>query len=302
MLNRLDEAKATIQEAQAHNLAFPNIHRCLYNIAFLEHDAASMEREVAVLMSKPGHETGVLYRESETAAYSGQFSRARDMARHLVETLQRADRKDGAAAYEAEAALREGPAGNLAFAKHQAEDALSLSDHKYVQGVSAVVLGLAGDSAKSTRIADDLAQRFPENTSIQFHYLPMARGATAMQRGNANKAIEALVVGAPYELGEPSWMCCINLYLVYLRGQAYLAAHQGSPAAAEFQKILNHSGLVVNEPIGALAHLGLGRAYAIAGDSAKAKTAYQDFLALWKDADPDVPILIQAKAEYAKLQ
>jgi tetratricopeptide (TPR) repeat protein len=130
----------------------------------------------------------------------------------------------------------------------------------------------------------------------------MIRGAVAMQSGNATKAIEALALGAPYELGETVWLDYLRLYLIYLRGQAYLATHQGSPAAEEFQKILNHAGLVVNEPIGSLAHLGLGRAYAMAGDSTKAKTAYQDFLGLWKDADPDIPILKQAKVEYAKLQ
>jgi tetratricopeptide (TPR) repeat protein len=301
-LNRLDDAKATIREAQAHNLDLPRFHIPLYKIAFLEHDAAGMEREANSLVGKPELETAVLYYESETAAYGGQFSRAHELARRVIETHQRAGRKEMAAAYEAQAGLRQALAGNLPLAKHQAEDALSLTDNKYIVGASAIVLGLAGDPAKSTRIADDLAHRFPENTSIQFHYIPMIRGAVAMQSGNATKAIEALALGAPYELGETVWLDYLRLYLIYLRGRAYLATHQGSPAAEEFQKILNHPGLVVNEPIGSLAHLGLGRAYAMAGDSAKAKSAYQDFLGLWKDADPDIPILKEAKAEYAKLQ
>ena len=168
-----------------------------------------------------------------------------------------------------------------------------------LKAVSAIALGLAGDSAQATRLAADLAKRFPEDTIVQFDYLPMIHAAAALQSGSATKAIEALAPAAPYELGSISG---VTLYPVYLRGEAYLAAHQGSAAAAEFQKILDHPGVVANTPIGALAHLGLARAYALSGDTAKAKTAYQDFLALWKDADPDIPILKEAKAEYAKLQ
>jgi ATP/maltotriose-dependent transcriptional regulator MalT len=159
-------------------------------------------------------------------------------------------------------------------------------------------LGLAGDASQATRLAADLAKRFPEDTIVQFNYLPSIHAATALQGGSASKAIEALAPTAPYELG----LAGQPLYPVYLRGEAYVAAHQGSAAAAEFQKILNHPGAVGNEPIGALAHLGIARAYAMQGDSAKARAAYQDFIALWKDADPDTPILIAAKAEYAKLK
>ena len=151
---------------------------------------------------------------------------------------------------------------------------------------------------QASRPAADLAKRFPEDTIVQFNYLPTIRAATALQGGSASKAIEAVAPVAPYELGTVGQA----LYPVYLRGGAYLAAHQGGAAAAEFQKILDHPGVVLNEPIGALAHLGLGRAYALSGDTAKAQAAYQDFLAFWKDADPDIPILKEAKTEYAKLQ
>jgi tetratricopeptide (TPR) repeat protein len=153
-------------------------------------------------------------------------------------------------------------------------------------------------------MADDLGKRFPEGTIIQFNYLPTLRAKLALLRSNPQQALDSLQAAAPYELGLPalSFYNWPNMYPVYVRGEAYLAAHQGKEAAAEFQKILNHRGIVLNEPIGALAHLQLGRAYAMSGDSAKARAAYEDFLTLWKDADPDIPVLQQAKAEYAKLQ
>jgi tetratricopeptide (TPR) repeat protein len=153
-------------------------------------------------------------------------------------------------------------------------------------------------------LADDLAKRYPEDTVVQFNYLPTLRARLALGHSNPQAALDILRVSAPYELGLPAvtfynWP---NLYPVYVRGEAYLAAHQGREAAAEFQKILDHRGIVLNEPIGALAHLQLGRAYAMSGDITKARAAYQDFLALWKDADSDIPILIAAKAEYQKLK
>jgi tetratricopeptide (TPR) repeat protein len=230
------------------------------------------------------------------------MSRARELASRAVDELKRTSTTELASSFRAQAALREALMGNAALAKHQAEDALALSDNKYVEAVSAIALGLSGDPAKATRLADDLERRFPENTSMKFHYLPMIRGAIATKSGNTRKAIKPFEVGALYELGGPSGMSFIRLYPVYLRGQAYLEARQSAPAVAEFQKILDHFGLVANEPIGALAYLGLGRAQTITGDSAKARTAYQDFFALWKNADPDVPLLKQAKAEYEKLR
>jgi eukaryotic-like serine/threonine-protein kinase len=301
-VNRLDEARATAQEAQAHNLDNPSIHLSLYGIDFLQHDAAGMEREAAGLMGKPGFEDGMLRNESDTAAYGGRFAKARELTRRASDSAQRADEKETAAGYEAEAAVREALVGNMSQAKQQAQAALALSNGRDVEAVSAIALGLAGDSAQATRLAADLAKRFPEDTIVQFEYLPMIHAAAALQSGSATKAIEALAPAAPYELGATAQVLTFTLYPVYLRGEAYLAAHQGSAAAAEFQKIIDHPGVVLNEPIGALAHLGLARAYALSSDAAKAKSAYQDFLALWKDADPDIPILKQAKAEYAKVQ
>jgi serine/threonine protein kinase/tetratricopeptide (TPR) repeat protein len=301
-VNRLDEARATAQEAQAHNLDNPGNHQTLYIIDFLQHDAAGMGREAAVLMGKPGFEDVMLASESDTAAYGGQFSKARELTRRASESAQRADEKETAAGYVAEAAVREALVGNMSLAKQQAQAALNLSTGSDVEAISAIALGLGGDAAQATRLAADLVKRFPENTSMQFNYLPTIRAAIALQGGSASKAIEALVPVAPYELGSPTQNLSFSLYPVYLRGEAYLAAHQGSAALVEFQKILDHPGVIGNEPIGALAHLGLARAYALQGDTAKSKAGYQDFLALWKDADPDIPILKQAKAEYTKLQ
>jgi serine/threonine protein kinase/Flp pilus assembly protein TadD len=297
-VNRLDEARATAQEAQAHNLDNPQIHLILYLIDFLQHDAAGMELEAAGLMGKPGFEDEILGSESDTAAYGGQFAKARELTRRASDSAQRAHEKETAAGYEAEAAVREALVGNMSQAKQQAQAALALSTSEYVEAPSAIALGLAGDAPQATRLAANLAKSVPENTIVQFEYLPMIHAAAALQSGSANKALEALVPAAPYELGSTGF----NHYPVYLRGEAYLAAHQGSAAAAEFQKILDHACVVQNEPIGALAHLGLARAYALSGNTVKAKSAYQDFLGLWKDADPDIPILKEAKAEYAKLQ
>ncbi|MGB9242831.1 MAG: protein kinase, partial [Candidatus Acidiferrales bacterium] len=311
-VNRLDEARETVQEAQVKNLDNPGNHQTLYIIDFLQHDAAGMEREAAGLMGKPGYEDNILYTESDSAAYAGQFSKARELTRRASESAQRADEKETAASYEAEAAVREAVAGNMSLAKQQAQAAVALSTGRDVEAISAVALGLAGDAARATRLAADLARRFPEDTIVQFNYLPSIHAAIALQEGSAIRAIEALVPATPYELGSCGWPFIFVLYPIYLRGDAYVAMQQGSPATVEFQKILDHPGVVQNEPIGALAHLGLGRAYALEAQSAqgpdadaalaKARAAYQDFLALWKDADLDILILKEAKAEYAKLQ
>jgi eukaryotic-like serine/threonine-protein kinase len=297
--NRLDEVKATAQEAQARNLKSPYMPLCLYEVDFLRHDAVGMEREAASLKGKPGFEDQMLYYQSDTAAYDGQLAKARELTRRAVESAQRADERAAAAGYEAEAALREALVGNTALAKKHARVALAISNGRDAEAISALALGLAGDSAQATRLADDLGKRFPEDTIVQFNYWPTIRAVIVRDAG---KAIETLAVAVPYELAETTETVNFTMYPVYFRGLAYLAARQGGKAAAEFQKIIDYPGLVVNEPIGALAYLQFGRVYTMQGDTAKAKTAYQDFLSLWKDADPDIPILKQAKAEYARLQ
>jgi eukaryotic-like serine/threonine-protein kinase len=235
--------------------------------------------------------------EADTAAYSGRLGHARDFSRQAVASAKRSGEKEVAAAYEADAALREALFGNLAEAHKGTAKALSLSTGPYVQFEAALALAFAGDAVRSQALADELGHRFPEHSIIQFNHLPTIRAQLALNRDASSKAIEILQTAGPYELSD--WG---GLYPIYVRGEAYLAAHQGGEAGAEFQKILDHRGIMVNLPIDALAHLQIARAYAMQGDTAKAKAAYQDFLTLWKDADPDIPILIAAKAEYAKLQ
>jgi eukaryotic-like serine/threonine-protein kinase len=297
VLNRLREARATAEEAQAKKLDSPVLRGYLYLLAFLQNDAAGMEQQVAWAVGKPGVEDVLLAFEADTAAYSGRVRKAREFSRRAVALAERAEDKETAAGYEAEAALREAFFGNAAEARERAAAALALSNGRDVQYEAALALTLAGDAAQA--LADDLAKRFPEDTVVQFNYLPTLRAQLALSRNDSSKAIEALQAAAPYELGNVGYGA---LHPVYVRGEAYLTGHQGNEAAAEFQKILDQRGVVVNEHIGALAHLGLARAYALHGDTAKARAAYQDFLALWKDADPDVPILKETKAEYAKLK
>ena len=305
-VNRLDEAKATERDARSHNLDYPQNHVSLYLVDFLQHDAEGMKSEAAALIDTPGVEDAMLYSESETATYAGQFSRARMLTRRAIDSALRADEKETAAGYEAEVAVREALVGNLALAKQRAQAALELSKGKDVQAMAAIALALSGDSADATRLANDLANRFPEDTIAQFIYLPTIHAAAALQNSRADekaaKAINELATAAQYELGVPAQSLGFALYPVYLRGIAYLDAHDGIAAAREFQKILDHPGVVQNEVIGPLAYLGLGRAYAIADDHAKSSTAYQNFFAIWREADPEIPVYKQAKAEYAKLR
>jgi tetratricopeptide (TPR) repeat protein len=300
-IDQLDQAKATLRESRAHNIDSPWIPLVLYVVSFLQHDAAEMQQQVATATGKPGVDDQILLLESETAAYYGEFAKSRELTRRAADSAQRANQKEAAAEYKSHSAVREALAGDMPSARQDAQAALALAAGRQVEGFSAVALGLAGDSAQAERLVADLGKRFSEDTIVKFNYLPMIRAATALHSGDGKRAIEALSASAPYELGETNSSFTFALYPVYLRGEAYLAAKQGPAAGNEFQKILDHAGLVGNEPLAALAHLGLGRAFALAGDSAKSKAAYQDFFALWKDADPDVPILKQGKAEYAKL-
>jgi eukaryotic-like serine/threonine-protein kinase len=301
-VGRLDEAKATAREAKAHNVYSVWMPLVLYVIDVLQHDAAGAEREAAAEMGKPTLENQILFLESETAACGGEFAKARELTERAADSAQRAGQKEAAAEYEAHDAVRAALAGDTAMAKQQAQAALTMANGKNVEAFSAIALGLAGDSARAEQLSAELAKRFPEDTIVQFEYSPMIRAGIALHSGEPGKAVEALAPAAPYELGHTNSAFTFALYPVYLRGEAYLDAKQGTAAAAEFQKILDHPGVVGNQPIGSLAHLGIARAYALAGDNAKAGAAYQDFFALWKNAEPDIPILKQAKAEYAKLK
>lgn len=300
--DRLDDAEMVARQAKIRHLDTPFLHPNLYLVAFLRHDAGAMEREAAEVMGKADDEDLVIYYESDTAAYAGRFTQARTLTQRAVDSAMRFGRKETNAAYEAEAALRQSLVGNLALARRQAKHALALSNERDVTAIAALALGLAGDFADSTRLAGDLNQRFPEDTAVQYNFLPAIRAAAAIEHAQPEKAIAALAPATPYEMGQTAQRVSLVLYPAYLRGQAYLATKEGAAAAAEFQKILGRPGIIQNELIGALAHLGLGRAYVLSGAAAKGSIEYQNFLLLWKDADPDIPILKQAKAEYVLLR
>ncbi len=302
-LGRLDQAKATYGQALERKLDFAFLRYALYQIAFLQNDAAGLAQQAAWSTGKPGIEDWFLDWEANTAAYSGQLKKARELSRRAVDSAERADKKETAATYTALSDLREALFGNGGEARRRAASAPEGTTGRDEEYCDALAAAYTGDDKTLQVLAGDLAKRFPETTIVQFNYVPTLRAKLAVNRGNASEAIESLRVATPYELGKPSasnyWLA---LYPAHVRGEAYLAARKGNEAAAEFQKILDHRGVVGNEPIGALAHVGLARAYVLQGDTAKAKAAYQDFLTLWKDADPDIPIFVAAKAEYANLK
>ncbi len=294
-LNRLDEAKAVYQQAVERKVDNSNVHFNRHAIAFLEDDKAEMQRQAAWAVGKPGIEDGMLSNEADSEAFEGRLEKARGLARRAVESARRNGSKETAAALQAAAAIREAEFGNEGAARKSAEDALAVSSGRVVQTSVALALARAGRTFDSLAMADKLAKARPLDTTLNAYWLPTIFAANEIARKNPAKALTILETALPYDLAPP-------LYSVYVRGQAYLQLREGRQAAAEFQKMIDHRGIVQNLPIGALARLGLGRAYALQGDMAQARISYQDFLTLWKDADPDIPILKEAKAEYAKLQ
>jgi eukaryotic-like serine/threonine-protein kinase len=303
-LGRLQDAKAAYEQASAHNRHSPLYLLALYQIAFLDHDTVAMSEQAAISADQPPAEDELLHMQADTEAYSGHLANARELSRRAVEAAERSGEKEAAATYSALSALRESLFGNADQAQQLAARAMQHSVGVDVQYGSALALLYAGNDVRAQALAADLGKRFPEATVVQFNYLPTLRAKLALSKGKPSEALEILRASLPYELGKSTYSAYgwTSLYPAYVRGEAYLAAQQGSEAAAEFQKILGHRGVVTNEPIGALAQLQLGRAYAMQRDMAKAKSAYQQFLNLWKDADADIPILKQAKAEYAKFQ
>jgi Tfp pilus assembly protein PilF len=302
VVDHLDEAAAILRQAKAHGIESPGLHSAQYSISFLQGDAAGMAREVAWASGKPGIEDGALAIQSDTVAYAGHLAQANDLTARAITSAGQAGEKETAASYQAEAALREALIGNAAQARQGAAAALKVSNGRDTEYAAALAFAFAGDAAQAQKLADDLAKRFPESTVVQFTYLPTIHAAIALDQNAPAKAIADLQATSPYELGQPAQTLLLSMYPAYLRGLAYLAGHQGTQAAAEFQKILDHPGVVQNEIIAPLAHLGLARARALSGDKPGARKAYQDFLALWQHADKGIPVLQQAKSEYAKLQ
>ncbi|PWT82886.1 MAG: hypothetical protein C5B58_07475 [Acidobacteria bacterium] len=305
--NQFGQAQATAEEAQARNLDSAWMRMNWYMLAFFQGDAAGMARQLAWSAGKPGVEDVLLALDANTAAYSGHLRMARELSGRAVASAERTGQNETAAAYEAEAALREALFGNAAKSRERATSAIALSMGRDVRYGAALALAFAADSmmlqTRVEKLAADLGKRYAEDTAVQFNYLPTIRAELALGRNEPSSALNALQLAAPYELGSLGWgPFLVVLYPAFVRGEAYLTAKQGPAAAVEFQKILDHRGAVVNEPIGALALLGLARAYALSGDTAKSGSKYEDFFALWKDADPDIPILKEAKKEYDKLR
>jgi tetratricopeptide (TPR) repeat protein/predicted Ser/Thr protein kinase len=299
-LNRLDEANAAFDQAFVHKLDSGILRLYVYNLAFLQGNTARMEQQVAWAAGKPGDEDILLSAQSDTEAYYGRMSKARDFSRRAVESAVRADSKETAGLWRVNAALREAELGDIASAKDGVAAALALSSGQDVKTLAALTLARIGDAVRATIVADELKKNSPTNTMLKVYWLPTINAAIELSRHNSARAIALLEAAAPYELGVPGNVSA--LYPAYVRGQAYLLANNGTAAVAEFRKLLGHKGIVLNFVTGSLVHLQLGRAYALMGDTAKATAEYQDFLTLWKDADPDIPILKQAKAECAKLQ
>ncbi|MBV9183058.1 MAG: tetratricopeptide repeat protein, partial [Acidobacteria bacterium] len=304
-MGRSAEAENTLQRAAGRGLEIDEYIMLAYDIAFLKADSEGMKRIAARARERSNGENWIASREASVLAYSGQLELARNLSRRAVDQAQQAGQKERASLWGAGAAVREGLFGNVAEARNRAMAALKISQDREAKYGGAFALALVGDSSQAKALADEMQKRFPEDTAVRFSYLPSVRARVALNHGDAAKAIDLLQPAIPYELGAPrSSVHALfgALYPVYVRGEAYLAESRGPEAVAEFQKIVDHRGVVVSDSIGALAHLQLGRAYTLLGDKTKAESAYQDFLTLWKNADPDIPILKQAKAEYARLQ
>jgi len=303
-LNRLDEAKTIYRQALERNVGDQFRGDDVYGIAFLEGDTQEMKRQLDAASGKPGVEDLLLTAQSDTEAFYGRLERARGLSRQAVDSALRADLKETAATRQLNSALREAEFGNFEKARQEVKAGLAITSARDAQTIAALALACAGDSPSARTLADELQKQFPLNTTLNLYWLPVVRAYLEIRSGRPAQALKLLEDAQLFDLAfpEPQFSEGGLLYPPYVRGQAYLALHQGKEAAAEFQKFIDHRTIVSNSPLASLARLGLARAYALQGDSAKARAAYQDFLALWKDADPDIPILKQAKSEYAKLQ
>jgi eukaryotic-like serine/threonine-protein kinase len=299
-LGRVEEAENALRRAAGRGLEIDELLMLEYDTAFVKGDHATMERAAARARERSGGDTWASNKEAFAAAYAGRLQTATILTQRAVDQATQEGQPERAGLWEAGESLREAFFGNTTKATKSAMTALERSHNREVVFGAALALAISGNSARAETLATDLEKRFPEDTIVRFSYLPVVRARILLNRGEASKAIEQLQVSAPYELGAPRLLFGA-LYPIYVRGEAYLAARQGAEAAIELQKILDHRGVVGSDPIGALAHLQLARAAAFTADKAKAKAAYEDFFLLWKDADPDIPVLKQARAEYLKL-
>jgi serine/threonine protein kinase/tetratricopeptide (TPR) repeat protein len=299
-LNRLSEAEGIFKQAADRKLESEELLQAEYNLAFQKSDSAQMAKVAAAGLTDPGIEHSILAAQADTEAWHGKLRSARDLTQRAVHSAVQNDAQEAAAAYEALAALREVESGNKELAIADVGAALKLARNRDVRATSALALARAGERAATGKLVAELDKDFPLDTMVQRYWLPTIRAAVALSGHDPKRALELLQPAGAVELGQPSNLVVV-LCPVYVRGEAYRALHDGKAAAAEFQKFIEHRGLVSNFPWGALARLGLARSFAMQGDSAKAESSYQDFLTLWKDADPEIPILKLANTEYASL-
>ncbi|HZC25170.1 MAG TPA: hypothetical protein VE866_17670, partial [Candidatus Binatia bacterium] len=304
-LDRIPEAEKTIRHAMELKRDTPDLRLVAYYIGFEKGDKEEMDRVVTMTKDQPGVEDWILHSQALVAAHSGRLREATNIWRRAADIARQAGQKESAATYTAAKAVSEALFGDSASARQSAADALELSTGRDAEYVAAFALAVADDLARSEAFAADLRERFPEDTSVQSNYLPALQGVSALKRHDPRKAIDQLRSAIPNESGVPA--IDFNeffggVYPIYVRGEAFLEMGQSAAAAAEFEKLLTRRGMLCADSVGALAHLQLGRAYAKSGDLSKARAAYQQFLMLWNDADPDVPILKAARSEYAKLQ
>ena len=304
-LGRFEKAAAAMQRAAERKLEkIPHFMVGRYYLAFLNGDEAGMNSEIDRARGNLEAEDWMSHHQALVLARSGQMRNARIQWQHTIQLAEQNGDREKAAIYQAAEAVCEAHFGNREQAKERACAALERGKGRDVEYAAAFALALSGDSSGSQKLADDLAKRFPEDTPVQFEYLPTLRALCALSQNEPLDAIERLQTAVPYDLAMPGTAFFAKfggLYPAYVRGQAYLEAGRGREAAAEFQKVLDHRGIVLADPIGALAHLQLARTYVVFGDMARAKRAYEDFLTVWKHADADIPIFKQARAEYANL-
>ena len=313
-LQRFDEARQSIDEARARKMDAFGFHTTLYALAFFGADPTAMAEQQKWFTDRPGQENAGLALASDTEAFAGHLGKARELNERAVDSAKREDNAESGAIWQANAALQEATYGNGTEARHKAAEALKLAPASPgAEAEAALAFAMTGDMTRAQSLAQDLGKRFPLDTQMQLLWLPAIQAQLALDKKNPAVALNALHAALPIEMANiPFGNNTSCLYHVYVRGEAYLAAGQGNAAAGEFQKIIDHSGIVWNCWTGALAHLGVARANALQArtsqgadaDAARVRAlaAYNDFLTLWKDADPDIPILKEAKAEYAKLQ
>lgn len=314
-LNRLAEAEEVLRRTSERKMEGPFLSTLRFDLAFLKGDRDGMQRELTAAQGKPGTEDWIADRQASALAYTGHLEEARRWSNRASDLALQAGHRERAALFKTKGALWEAFFGNAPIAERTAKDALEVAKNREVKYGAALVLAMSGDASQAQSLANDLDTNFPEDTSVRFNYLPTIHASLELGRGDPTNAIELLQAAVPYDISSPrsaTFAYFGALYPLYVRGQAYLAMHRGLEAAREFQKIVDHRGITVGDAFGVLGYLGLARAYALQAQSAhgndangaraKARTAYEDFLTLWKDADPDIPVFKEAQAEYAKLK